>query len=361
MGKESERSKRVRRGAGNALLATSVAVPAFFAARGKLRIDRLKRLIKKSVVSLDDLEQRTVQMARANGKTVGKDLPGFYLSEYPWFRRRVLRRPISHGLTAEPGSEAERIIMKDRKEYEDLLRKAVDVIDGKEYEKIPVYTNKKNLIAYKTEGMTGLKRWKAKKTLDGPFYGQEGLFSDMSNPSYKPYISTGGYPSPNVLLHELGHAQAHRFHLEPEGPSSIKGMIKDMFAGLIHPGRTKKVRDEILAWDLAGVPKNDKIRRTALSTYTNNARATPAILLSSQLMPVGAGLRINTKGDSHKKGNKTRRAKMKKSASYVAGFMSKCTEYGIDARTTAAALLAFGLGRANAAAERRDYANRWGN
>ena len=342
MGKESERSKKIRRGTGNALLATSVAVPAFFTLRGKLRVDRLKKLLKKSVVPLDQLEERTVGMASKNGKKIGRDLPGFYLSEDPSFRRRVPKRPISHGLTAEPGSEAERLIMKDRKEYEDLMRRAVDVIDGKEYEKIPVYTNKDWLVDYKTEGLTGLKKWKAKKMLDGPFFGQEGLLSDMSNPSFSPYISTGGYSSPNMLLHELGHAQAHRFNLEPEGPNGIKDMIKDVFAGLIHPGRTRKVRNETLAWDLAGVPKNDKIRRAALSTYTNNARATPAILLSSQLMPVGAGLRINTKENSPKSERKPRRSKMKKSSAYIAGFMSKCADCGVDAEPAAAMLKSAG-------------------
>lgn len=333
MGKESERSKKIRRGTGNALLATSVAVPAFFTLRGKLRVDRLKKLLKKSLVPLDQLEERTVGMASKNGKKIGRDLPGFYLSEDPSFRRRIPKRPISYDLTAEPGSEAERLIMKDRKEYDDLMRKAVDVIDGKEYDKIPVYTNKDWLVDYKTEGLTGFKKRKFKKMLDGPFFGQEGLLSDVSNPSFSPYISTGGYSSPNMLLHELGHAQANRFNLEPEGPNGLKDMIKDVFAGLIHPGKTRKVRNESLAWDLAGVPRNDKIRRAALSTYTNNARATPAILLSSQLMPVGAGLRINTKEDSPKSGRKTRRNNMKKSAGYIAGFMSKCAECGINAET----------------------------
>lgn len=104
--------------------------------------------------------------------------------------------------------------------------------------------------------------------------GNNALF--MGDSDGKPVLAFPDGPVPRKMVaHELGHHRASKLRKSPddylrEYDSAPSGRLADLFrpGKLRTPdGRLTQVGLESEAWDLAGVPADDRLRQSALGTY----------------------------------------------------------------------------------------------
>lgn len=119
------------------------------------------------------------------------------------------------------------------------------------------------------------------QALGGPHYGP-GLIGPG-------HIFTDGYMNPKVLMHELGHAH------QPKGFAELwEAKHDNPFKRLKNH---KMYREEVRAWNNAGIGEGDPVREAALATYRNAIYGQRASTAASPVVLAGYITRRRAKKD----------------------------------------------------------------
>ena len=155
-------------------------------------------------------------------------------------------------------------------------------------DKTPVFTNEDavlNTFFPGYEKYPFFRRWRAKRWAKRQMHDAH-YTPDLGSVFIK--LKDGDIMSKRLLGHELGHATDHE-----EGKLNMKRRSllhpSNWYNVIFDPDKTSLVQDEIRAWDNAGVPEDDPMRRHALATYKDKARHFRKMVMLG-VAPLVAGL-----------------------------------------------------------------------
>lgn len=219
----SDKQKARRRAIGNTLIGGALSIPAFFITRGKLRSNKVKKLIRlgsvKTTAEADEIIRKHLEQS-------GKTLP-----KYRWTEVEP-GKPLATGMNSD----------------------------------IPVYRDGSAFYDKAFEGAPKSVKRKVLRDTDG----NQAFFDNVRTIT----MGVDGNINPKTLMHELGHAADFDSGRLNEFKPSGNGLeqISELWRGLWNPDSTKLLRREISAWDNAGIAKGDALREAALNTYRNHVR-----------------------------------------------------------------------------------------
>ncbi|MFA5375950.1 MAG: hypothetical protein WC455_09425 [Dehalococcoidia bacterium] len=146
-------------------------------------------------------------------------------------------------------------------------------------EDISVLSNKEEINKWlKQPGVNVLKRMLYRKALNSTRPGH-GFFVEPPVKGGKPAISVKPPVVDEVMRHELGHYSDWK---ESGSLTKRRGQYRSMISSMFSdPENTPLYRQEVEAWNRAGVPENSPVRMSALATYRN-------YLLSARTTLIGA-------------------------------------------------------------------------